>query len=464
VLANRNFLDNSMTDTTSKESSSRLRTFTSWGRAHSTKAPYIEPSSRDELQEQFNNIQTQRILAYGAGRSYGDQAISKDGTAVMTHRLKSVISFDPDNAELVVESGATFAELLATLVPRGLMLPVNPGTGFVTIGGAIANDIHGKNHDVDGSFCNHVKWIELLTADGNRHVVSREKEADLFYATIGGSGMTGIILSAAIRLMRVSGDCVRMTQSRMTSLDMFFEELLVARENKRFFVGWIDALCKGKNFGRGILESAEFKNEFRGLKPGRRVRVPIDFPSATLNAWSVRAFNALYYHHVPASGRVSEIPVDKFLYPLDAIVDWNRLYGRLGFDQFQCVIPDDGATEGLRQILGRISQSGIGSFLGVIKTLGGTGEGHLSFPIRGVTLALDIPRKKGSTDLMLELQRMTADFGGRIYLAKDSRMTSSLFERMYPNLPKFREALNHWDPDHRFDSVMSRRLSFRTAA
>lgn len=450
-----------MTKNALRESATRSRTFTSWGRVCSTEGPFIEPSSRDELHEQFNNIQTHKILAYGAGRSYGDQAISVDGTTIMTHRLNSIISFDPGTAELVVESGATFGELLATLVPQGFMLPVNPGTGFVTMGGAITNDVHGKNHDVDGSFCNHVNWIELLTADGNRHVVSRDKDADLFRATIGGSGMTGVILSASIRVMPVSGDCVRMTQSRMTSFEMFMEELLVARENKRFFVGWIDALGRGKNFGRGILESAEFTDEFRGLKPKRRVRVPIDFPSVTLNPWSVRAFNALYYRHVPPSGRVSEIPVDKFLYPLDAVTDWNRIYGRRGFDQFQCVIPDAEAPEGVRQMLHRISQSGIGSFLGVIKTLGGTGEGHLSFPMRGVTLALDIPRKKRSSDLMLELQQMTADFGGRIYLAKDSWLTDNLFEQMYPDLPKFREALGRWDPDHRFDSVMSRRLAFR---
>jgi decaprenylphospho-beta-D-ribofuranose 2-oxidase len=437
------------------------RTITGWGRTCSAEAASIEPATRDDLQEQFKRIQTHEVLGFGAGRSYGDQAITVRGTSIITQRLKSIISFDPDTSELVVEAGATFGELLAHLVPKGFMVPVNPGTGFVTIGGAITNDVHGKNHDVDGSFGNHVKWIELLMADGSRRIVSRDQDPDLFYATIGGSGMTGIILSASIHVMRVPGDCVRMTQSRMTSLNMFFEGLMEARENKRFFVGWIDALSSGEHFGRGILESADISEEFRGFKPKRRIRVPLDFPSATLNPWTVRAFNALYYRHVPSSKRVTQISIDKFFYPLDAVIDWNRIYGRRGFDQFQCVIPDESAFEGIRKLLQRIAQSGIGSFLGVIKTLGRPGEGYLSFPMRGVTLALDIPRRKGSSDLMLELQQMTADFAGRIYLAKDSWLTSDLFEKMYPDLPKFREALDRWDPDRRFGSVMSRRLSFR---
>ena len=385
----------------------------------------------------------------------------RDGSAILTESLCEVLSLDLDNDELVVESGVQLGTLQDALIPSGRMLPVSPGTGFVTVGGAIANDVHGKNHDADGSFGDHVNWIEVLTADGQRVVASAEEHADLFSATIGGCGMTGIILSASLGLMRVEGDCVRVCESRISSLEEFIDQLILARQEKRYSVGWIDALSSGRSLGRGILESADLAPGYHNKKRGKPVAVPFDFPSISLNRWTVRAFNELYFRRVPSSGRQRDVPIRKFLYPLDAISHWNRIYGRRGFDQFQCVIPEDAALSCLSAMLRRISASGIGSFLSVIKTLGNEGRGLLSFPRPGLTLALDFPRRKDSGPLISELNRMTADHAGCVYLAKDSWLSADLFARMYSRLPRFQEALARWDPNGRFSSMMADRLHFR---
>jgi decaprenylphospho-beta-D-ribofuranose 2-oxidase len=363
----------------------------------------------------------------------------------------------------VAEPGVTFADLLKTFLPRGFLVPVTPGTAFATLGGAVANDVHGKNHDRAGGFGDHVQWLDLLLPSGEELRVTPDERPDLFAATIGGIGLTGIILAVALRLQRVPSPAVTVAERRIGDLDGFLAAFAEHRATATYSVGWIDALARGRSLGRGILELAEPAQDAGAAAPAkvRTRRVPIDLPGFVLNPASVAVFNEVYYRRVPAAGRERLLPYEKFLYPLDAIQDWNRIYGRRGFYQFQCVLPDDAAPSGLRVLLEAISAARGASFLAVLKTLGGEGRGHLSFPLRGHTLALDFPRGAGTDELMRRLERLTLDHGGRIYLAKDACLSATGFAAMYPKLDAFRAVLREVDPQGRMTSGMARRLNIR---
>lgn len=398
------------------------------------------------------------VIARGGGRSYGDQAINQDGSVLLTTRLDRLVSFDDATGLLVAEPGVTFATLLEVFLPRGYLVPVSPGTSYATLGGAVANDVHGKNHDRQGSFGDHVQWLDVMLPDGTERRIDDTTEPELFAATIGGGGMTGIILRLALRLMKVPSNAVRLREQRAPDLDHFLSYLDEARRSETFSVGWIDALARGAALGRGIVETAEFSAEGVPEAARRNLRIPFNFPSIALNPVSVRAFNGLYYSRVPAAGRERLCTIAKFLYPLDAIADWNRIYGARGFQQFQCVLPDDQAPAGLRRLLEAVSAAGAASFLAVLKTLGGPGRGMLSFPMKGFTLALDFPRRAGSDALLANLERITLDYGGRIYLAKDSALSPTGLTQMYPELSRFRRVLAELDPQGRMTSDMARRL------
>ena len=359
------------------------------------------------------------------------------------------------------EPGVTLRELQRILVPRGFMLPALPGTGFATIGGAVANDVHGKNHDRHGSMGDYVEWFELLMADGALHKVSPQSDPALFAATIGGVGLTGVMTSICLKLLPTPSNAVELREQRVRDIDHFFELFESTRETATFSVGWVDALARGRRMGRGILETAELAAESVPAVSGRTLRVPFDMPGLLLNRLSVKAFNGAYYRRVSQAGRSGRLGFDRFFHPLDAIADWNRLYGRGGFHQFQCVIPDAESRAGIGLLLEAISDTGAGSFLAVLKTLGGPGRGYLSFPLRGYTLALDFPARGGVDGLLSRLERITLDHGGRIYLAKDSWLSPEGFASMYPSLPDFREILAKVDPDGVFVSDLARRLNIR---
>lgn len=399
------------------------------------------------------------VIAHGAGRSYGDTALNADGHAVLTRRLDRFHHFDPTTGELVVEAGVTFAEINANFLSRRFAAPVSPGTALATMGGAVANDVHGKNHDRVGSFGDHVNWVEIMLASGEVVRASPAERPDLFAATIGGIGLTGFITRLSVNLARQPSTDVIVQEKRMNDLDDFMGTLAAWRDRALYSVGWIDCLARGRNMGRGILQLADYAPDPGTVRrPVRTRRIPIDFPNLALNSLSIRAFNQLYLSRVPAQGRALRMALADFLYPLDQIHDWNRMYGKRGFYQFQCVIPDESAAAGIKVLMETIAQAGAASFLSVLKTLGRTGRGFLSFPMRGYTLALDFPRKSGVEDLIGRLNRQARDHGGRVYLAKDELLTPDDFAAMYPDLSRFRAVLADIDPRHRFQSDMARRL------
>ncbi len=402
------------------------------------------------------------LIARGMGRAYGDAALAAH--AVSTRHFNRMIAFDDATGQLIAESGVTLGEMITAFLPRGWFLSVTPGTQFVSLGGAIAADVHGKNHHSEGSFGAFLDWIDLMGADGS--VTRTHKGDDLFQWTLGGMGLTGIILRAAIRLKRVETGWIRQQTIAAPDLDAAlaaFEETYSAT----YSMAWIDCAASGARMGRSIVMNGEHAtradlparlrmNAFATPRHGGP-RVPADLPGFVLNPWSIRAFNELYYRKGALARPSSLVGWASFFYPLDAIRDWNRIYGRKGFMQFQCVVPLESHAEGLRAILGAISRSGAGSFLAVLKRFGPQ-ESRLSFPMPGYTLALDFPMNARSLALMPELDRITIDHGGRFYLAKDSRMSADTLRQTDPRWQEFAQMRRQQGLTGHFASVQSERL------
>jgi decaprenylphospho-beta-D-ribofuranose 2-oxidase len=441
---------------------SRLRwmpeTLTGWGRNRHSECEVAEPTTLEDALLALRVDADASLLARGAGRSYGDAALNAGGRIIRTTRMTAVEEFDPQSGRIVVEPGVTFGQLVREFAPRGWIPPVTPGTQFATIGGAIANDVHGKNHDADGSFCDHLLWFDLATAGGSLQRVDTATASDLFAATIGGIGLTGAITRACFQMKRIPGPMLLVRERRIRDLDEYLDALAEARTRHRYSVGWIDGIATGRQLGRGILEVADPIDDQILVVARRSIRMPFDLPSGIINSLTVALFNRLYYRRVPASGRERKLDLERFFYPLDSIIDWNRIYGRQGFVQFQCAIPDPEARRGIRRLLEMITASGRSSFLAVIKTLGRPGRGFLSFPLHGVTLALDFPYTADVPALLASLHEVTMEHGGRIYLAKDSCLTPAQFRHMYPQVPALQAVLNRIDSQRRMRSDMSLRL------
>ncbi len=431
-----------------------------WGRVKSGAAMVARPERVRDVARLFDDAKGKQVCSRGAGRSYGDCAVNSGGIIVNTDRLARILAFDEQTGEIAVEPGVTFENLLRTFLPRGWLVPVSPGTAFATIGGAVANDVHGKNHEHAGSFGQHVIEMDVMTPDGVLHTISPQSKPEWFHATIGGIGLTGIVTRILFRMLRVAGPCVQVTHRRIGDLDAFFSALQDA-ENSAYSVGWIDALARGKSTGRGILETAEpvAGVNCAARKPGPKL--VMDFPGIALNALSVAAFNAIYFRRIPAEGRTVPAHYMDFFYPLDRIGNWNRIYGRRGFHQLQCVIPGAQSMKAISSLLQEIARERAASFLAVIKRLGPQRAGYLSFPMQGYTLAVDFPNGAAVTALYGRLARIVLDHGGRIYLAKDALLSASDFESMYPELPRFREAAAQMDPKGQMGSDIDRRLRIR---
>ncbi len=439
----------------------RPLTLAGWGRIGPSDALVARPERLAEALRAMTDSDGQRLIARGAGRSYGDAAQNGDGRVLLTTRLDRLLAFDEAAGELVAEPGVTFADLLDVFLPRGFLAPVTPGTAFATLGGGVAADVHGKNHESAGSLGRHIRWLDLLLPSGELVRISPTERPDLFAATVGGMGLTGIVLAVCLRLQRVPSNAVVLREERISGLDAFLDRLATEGPRAGFSVGWIDALATGSALGRGILELAEPAAQGVDAKPPRQRSVPIDFPGLALSSWSVRAFNEVYWRRVPLAGRTRTVGFRQFLYPLDAVSGWNRIYGKRGFRQLQCVVPKAEGAAALRRLLETTSRAGRASFLAVLKAMGEEGFGHLSFPMPGYTLALDIPERPGTAELMRELETITLDHGGRIYLAKDSCLTPEGFARMYPRLDEFRRVLEEVDPEARLSSDLARRLRIR---
>jgi decaprenylphospho-beta-D-ribofuranose 2-oxidase len=427
-----------------------------WGRHLRAASHVARPERMAEAVRDFSGAEPS-CLAYGNGRSYGDCALNSKGSSLMTTRLDRILSFDSDSGVISVEPGVTFARLFKLFLPRGFLVPVTPGTGFATIGGALANDVHGKNHDKNGSFGQHVISFTLALPSGERREITRDDAPALFDATMGGIGLTGFITGITFRMMRVAGSDVSVRSRRAYNLVEFIGMLREAR-GATYSVGWIDGTARGIAMGRGILETAEPAGTSSAAIAAKKYSMPFDLPGFVLNPLSIGLFNALYFDDVPRAGRERLQHYGKFLYPLDAIAGWNRIYGKEGFHQFQCVIPDEAAEPALRKLLTKISEVRRASFLAVLKTLGPGSGGYLSFPLHGFTLALDFPNFPGIAELHHQLVAIAKDYGGRVYLAKDSLLTPAEFDGMYPDLPKFMDVLAEIDPRCHMASDMSRRL------
>lgn len=403
-------------------------------------------------------------IAHGNGRCYGDASLYAD--VVNTLRYDKILAFDEVHGIITCQSGVLLSDLLQVIVPRGWFLPVTPGTKFITAGGAVASDVHGKNHHVDGSFSNHVTSLVVFTGTGETITCSRDVHPDLFWATCGGMGLTGIILEIQFRLKRISTAFIRQTQRKASDL-VEVMELFDRNADATYTVAWIDCLKNGRHFGRSILMTGEHAAPdetpaIQKLTPREKslCSVPFFFPGMALNSFTVKAFNALYY----AKNYKREIHkvghYDGFFYPLDAILNWNKIYGRTGFVQYQFVLPLASSAEGLKKILSRISARGQGSFLAVLK-LFGEQDDLISFPMKGYTLALDFPIRPGLFQFLDELDEMVADYGGRIYLSKDARMKKEVFWRTYPHAVKFQETIRKYDPENRFNSQLAQRLMLK---
>lgn len=438
----------------------KTKTLAGWGRTSTATVPVARPERHDDLHRALATAGP--LTVHGEGRSYGDAAVpTPDSRALLLNRLDRFLSFDEATGLLTCEAGATLASIQRHFLPLGWALPVTPGTSFVALGGAIANDVHGKNHVTAGTLGRHVAWLDLLLPSGEEVRVSRTENAPLFFATLGGLGLTGIIRRVGLHLVRVPGASLAVTQHKVKNLDALFAACETIPAEDDHDVVWLDAMARGKRMGRGILERAHFVNApAKDVRPGPGL--PVNFPNFALNPLSIWLFNQLYYNFTaPAQPRTRVQPAMKFFYPLDSIGNWNRMYGKRGFHQFQAVIPRENAFAGIRSLLEAISASRRASFLAVVKRTGEAGEGLLSFPFAGYTLALDFPNAPGVEDFLRGLVRVTRDQGGRVYLAKDSVITPADFAAMYPQHARFREISRSVDPEGRLTSRMAVRLGLR---
>lgn len=433
-----------------------------WGRFPVVDSEVLRPRSFQAVGAAVADVTGS--VARGNGRAYGDAAIGAVRTIAMTG-FDRVGSFDPATGRIRLEAGVLLSDLIATFGPRGFLPFVVPGTRFVSVGGAIAADVHGKNHHGEGGFGRYVDSILLRTGQGETIEVSREKNSDAFFATVGGMGLTGIILEATMRLRPVETGWIRERVISASDLDAAMRAL-EASYSATYSVAWIDCVARGNQLGRSLIylgehasagELAEGADRFPiGKNPG--IAVPVDLPSMTLNRTSVRAFNELYYRMgARRAGGDHVVSLYPYFFPLDSLSDWNRIYGRRGFLQHQCVIPEAGARGVLGDILDRVSKRGDASFLAVLKKLG-HGDGLLSFPLPGYTLALDFPVKGDILNFLDEIDRLVVAAGGRLYLAKDARQSRATFEAGYPALPRFNAIRKSLDPAGNIRSKLSQRL------
>jgi FAD/FMN-containing dehydrogenase len=400
-------------------------------------------------------------LAYGLGRSYGDACLNDGGILLDTRGLDRFVSLDESQGLLACEAGVSLGQILDVVLPRGFFLPVVPGTQHVTVGGAIANDVHGKNHHRAGTFGAHVVELELLRSDGRRVVCSPTTNPSLFAATVGGLGLTGLVLAATIRLQRI-GVGVRSLSSEtvpLASLDAFFDVASASDEENEFCVAWIDCLASGAALGRGLLYRGNWSEQpdASRRRRKRKVLVPFELPFSPLNRVTLSSFNAAYRLTQQMGARVRTIGFEPFFFPLDGVERWNRIYGRGGLLQFQCAVPHAAARAAIREMLSAIARAGEGSFLAVLKNFGALpSPGLLSFPREGVTLALDFPnRGERTARLFRELHAMVLAHAGRLYPAKDAHMSPAQFEAQYRDvLSAFRAQL-----DPAFSSSLWRRVN-----
>jgi FAD/FMN-containing dehydrogenase len=432
-----------------------MQPVSSWGRL--TRAPHDVVALTDRSRAPAVVAASRRpALPFGNGRSYGDVCLNESGVLWTTRDLDRFIAFDPASGRLECEAGVTLDEVIALALPHGWFLPVTPGTRYITLGGAIANDVHGKNHHGAGTFGEHVEALTLLRTDGSTIVCGPDREAGWFRATVGGLGLTGLIATVTLRLRPVDGAWIDATTTPFDSLGAFYALSATASAAHEYTVAWLDC-GPGSAAGatRGLFFAGNHAASTAPLPPARGRALPLTPPLSLVTPLSVRAFNRLYrraHERAPATSRQD---YRRFFYPLDGVRDWNRIYGPRGFFQYQCVVPEAVQQDATRELLAIVGAAGTGSFLAVLKTFGARPPaGLLSFPMAGTTLALDFPNRGAATLALFERLDAAVDAaGGRLYAAKDARMPAALFRRGYPQWPTFEP---YRDPG--ISSQMARRL------
>ncbi len=444
-----------------------LRTLAGWGRTAPSTARVICPSNATEVAEALRSADDRGVIARGLGRAYGDPAQNAGGLVIDMTRLDKIHSIDADAATVDTDAGVSLDTLMRRLLPFGLWLPVLPGTRQVSVGGAIAADIHGKAHHVEGSFCEHVRSMDLVTADGSVRTLTPEgPDAELFWATAGGMGLTGIVVRATLKLNRVETAYFKVDTDQIDNLDDLMARQSVDDEKYLESVSWFDTTTTGPHLGRGLLTRANHAtlddlpaklraNPLKFEAP-QLLTFPNIFPPGMLNKVTGRAFNELWYRKSPTRhGAIQNIT--QFLHPLDMFGEWNRAYGPHGFLQYQYVIPF-GQEEAVKESVRMIASSGHVSALNVLKRFGAGNQAPLSFPAPGWTLAVDLPVKRGLAELCADLDKLVLDAGGRLYLAKESRTSAEMIQRMYPRIDEWRKIRAAVDPNGIFVSDMARRL------
>ena len=418
-----------------------------WAKYPLIDANTVSPNSIDEL---IKAISKNNCIARGNGRSYGDSSISKSNTICMK-KFNRIIDFDEQTGLLTVESGVLLVEIINNYLSKGWFPKVSPGSKFVTAGGMVACDVHGKNHHKDGSFGNYIEWIDLVTSNGEIKRCSKKNNTELFNWTIGGMGLTGTIIRVAFYMHPVRTSWIKQKTIPAKNIDHAFE-IFEKTLDTTYSVAWIDCLSSGSNLGRSLIilgehaEISDLKSDMKkkplALKNKLKIRIPFNLPSFILNSITVKIFNFFYYLMGKKKEGYKIVDYDTFFYPLDYLLDWNKIYGKKGFAQFQCVIPLENSSVGIRELLETISRSKSNSFLTVLKRFGKQ-DNYLSFPLEGYTLSLDFPITKNNFELMKQLDEITIKYNGQFYLAKDSRLDKETFKRSdtkFDEYSKFRNS------------------------
>jgi decaprenylphospho-beta-D-ribofuranose 2-oxidase len=446
---------------------SRSMLMSGWGGVPRETSEVFRPERISQAREVVAGAGPATLIARGLGRSYGDAAVNAGGGVLLDTRLDRMLSFDAASGILECEGGTSIAEILEVFLPRGFFPAVTPGTKYVTVGGAIAADVHGKNHHCDGSIGEFVESFDLLAASGEVLRCSREENSEAFWATLGGMGLTGVILSARIKLRKIESAYVTVDYRKTASFDEALAAFAEGDSGYQYSMAWIDCLAGGASLGRSVVMRgnhampAELPEHLRpsplDSKTKRKKNVPFQMPSFLLSPLTVKVFNRFFYGR--HSDKRAVVDYDSFFYPLDSVLNWNRVYGKRGFFQYQAVFPVSQAGLGLRELLEKLSASKRASFLAVLKSMGKESGGLLSFPFPGQTIALDLPNKGPDTaEFLRGLDEIVLKHGGRVYLAKDACTSPQTFRAMYPKMDRFNAIKARLDPQGRFSSSQSRRL------
>lgn len=428
---------------------------TSWGRFPRVIAQELYPQNIEEAQEMI--CTHPEVTPRGLARSYGDSALGE--VCINTRYLDKFIEFDSKTGILVCEAGISLDEILRVFVPQGWFLPVTPGTRFVSVGGAIASDIHGKNHHVAGTFGEHVLWIDLIDDTGAILRCSKADKSDLLLATCGGMGLTGTIVRASFALKPIFSAYIDEVTYKCHNLDDVLDKFEEC-DSSTYSVAWIDCLARGKHLGRSLLMVGEHsvQGDLKVHSEKPLIQAPLDLPAWILNSLTMKIFNSMYFHKALTKKRHKHVHYAPFFYPLDAVKYWNRFYGKPGFVQYQFVIPMESGRDALRLILQKIANSGKGSTLAVLKVFGEENQHFISFPMKGYTLALDFKVEDSLFPLLDELDDLVLAYGGRLYLTKDSRMTEQHFKTSYPHWKKFEKIVSKYSRTKKMTSRQAKRV------